>query len=381
MLLRGFFHAVLCLAGFALVSTAIRRITPWPNEYGQRAKYEYFAEHKDEFDTIFVGSSVTSYGIVPPVFDQLMESRGHPTHSFNLGVGGMTSLEADHLLRRVLDLEPEHLRSVFVEAENWDARIWSPKNTYAPRMVHWHTIEHTRLAIESLLHRQAPPPEPAEGVVWRVLDWVPPLGRALRARREAHWDEWWRFHESWTHISLCMRKLSGAGQGPRIFAALFDLDRDEMVPPTRAELDELRGYIDLDRIQGEEWEKRREDFLSKLDAYRERVARIDEQNARPADVKSHYNLAGLREQVEAIRERGAEPIYFTGPRLLEAPLELALARAGILPTFLAFNKPGTYPDLYAVENRFDQNHVKRKAAEEFTRLLAESFADHVEAGH
>ncbi len=345
-------YVALFVAGFGAVSSAIRRVTPWPSEYGQRAKWEYLLDHRDEFDVLFVGSSVTFYGIVPHVFDEVLAARGRPVRSFNMGVGGMTTLESDQFLRRVLELEPARLRFVFVEAENWDARIWAKKNTYAPRMVHWHTLEHTRLALESL-SRTPQPPSPEEGAFWR-------------------WEE------GWTHVTLCLRKLSGAGQGRRIVRSWLDLDRGE-VRADVPELEELRGYVDLDRIQGEEWENRRADFLSKQEAYAERVARIDAQNAEEPPLDRHFNLDGLRSQIAAIRAAGAEPIYYTGPRLLDSPLEMRLAREGILPVLLAFNQPARYPELYDPANRFDQNHLKRKAAEEFSRQLAASFADHLDS--
>ena len=110
-------------------------------------------------------------------------------------------------------------------------------------------------------------------------------------------------------------------------------------------LEELRGYVDLDHIQGQEWDDRRADFLAKQEAYAERVKRIDAQNAGPADRSMHFNLAGLQSQIAAIRATGAEPLYYTGPRLLEAPLEFHLAEQGLLPAFFAFNQPGKYSEL------------------------------------
>lgn len=339
------------LVGFGSASSLVRRAIPWPDEYGLRAKYEYLAEHASEFDTLFLGGSVTFYGIIPPVFDQVMAERGHPTRSFNLGVGGMTALEGDHLLRRVLEQPPRPLRWVFVEAANWDARIWYTTNTYASRMAHWHTLEQTLIALRSL-SRTSDPPNPDEGRLWR-----------------------WK--EGWIHLVLAASHYTGIGQGPRIVPALLGLDH-ERIEPSRAELAELHGFVDLDQAQGEEWKARRRDFLAKQDAFLGSVRDIDKGNAVTVPIDLHFNLEGLAAQMAAIRSRGAEPIFYVGPRNFPTPLEYSLAEAGVLPVLLGFNQPERYPNLYRPELRFDLNHLNRRGAEEFTRLLAEAFADRLE---
>ena len=85
--LRGAVCTLVFLGTYVLGASGFATLVPWPMDYGQRAKFEYFAERKDEFDAIFIGSSVTAYGIVPEVFDAEMQARGHDFRSFNFGVG------------------------------------------------------------------------------------------------------------------------------------------------------------------------------------------------------------------------------------------------------------------------------------------------------
>lgn len=350
--LRPLLLAVLALASFLATGAAWRSIVPWPDEYGLRAKWEWLAEHADEIDVLFVGSSVTAYGLVPPVFDQAMAERGYELRSFNLGVGGMMPIEADHVLREVLALESARLRYVFVEAGPWEGTLYvrDQKNLFSPRMVHWHDWRGTLDALVCLSN-DPPPPEGQEDTRW------------ADARR---------------HLLIFLRKLTSAGQGLRTVRALLGLDEGAL-SPTPEELEELRGYVDLDVIEDEEWDRRRERFLQELERYRRDVAQVGPNNRREVPVDRHRNRAGLERQIASVRAAGAEPLYYLGPRVASDPLAYALAAAGVLPTFFGLNRPGEYPELYAIENHFDTNHLNRAGAELFTRTLARVFADHLDA--
>ena len=353
-MLRSVAHVALSLAGFAAMSSVILALKPWPDELALRAKYEYLADHAGEFDTLFLGSSVTLYGIVPPLFDSVMAERGHPTHSFNLGVGGMTSIEGDYLLREVLARNHESLKYVFVEASNWDGRIFSRASVYAARMANWHSVGHTLIALESNAHNPDPP-NTAEG-------------------------RWWRWDEGWLHVQLAAGHYTCVGQGPRIVLALLGLDTDR-VEPSRADLDAMHGYVQLDLQKGEMWKQARSSFLSeeKQKKFANDVAKVDAENGAAIPLETHFHPAALRAQIAAIRACGAEPIYYVGPRTFATPLEYRMAEAGLLPVLLGFNHPGKYPELYLPERHFDQTHFNRQGADAWTRLMAEAFAQHLDS--
>jgi hypothetical protein len=48
-----------------------------------------------------------------------------------------------------------------------------------------------------------------------------------------------------------------------------------------------------------------------------------------------------------------------------------------VPALLAFNRPRDYGELFAVDQRFDHEHLTQEGAERFTRLLAARFAAEV----
>src|SRR5215470_2195631 len=87
---------------FAATCLIIHALLPFPNIPGVAPKLRYFAAHKDEFDTLFVGSSHLYRDVVPEIFDETTAARGTPTHSFNLSLGGMRPPESIYFLEQAL---------------------------------------------------------------------------------------------------------------------------------------------------------------------------------------------------------------------------------------------------------------------------------------
>ncbi|WP_448563322.1 hypothetical protein [Trichothermofontia sp.] len=51
-------------------------------------KLNYFVQHKDTYDAIFIGSSRTHRQTMPSVFDRILQEQGYLIRLFNLGIGG-----------------------------------------------------------------------------------------------------------------------------------------------------------------------------------------------------------------------------------------------------------------------------------------------------
>ncbi len=340
---------LLFLLGFGPLALLMGALVPWPNEYGVRAKWSWCKEHKADYDAVFVGSSVTSYGVVPPSFDRELAARGHVLSSFNLGIGGMTRFEADHMVRSVLAEAPANLKYIFIEVSSWSPQVFGAKKAQlSPRQLYWHTPQMTIDALQACLEAPAP-----------------------RQGRD------WRMESARIHVQLMLDELTGKSQGGRTVSAWLGLDQEELLP-SRADLAALHGYIDLDHISGPEWDAWRAEFLGDLEGYTKRVSAIPAGNDAPINVEGHDAVRWFEKQIETARAAGVEPIFYFGPYAAPAPVAYRLHEAGVLPVFLAYNRPDLYPKLYRFENRFDENHLNRRGAEAFTELLAEGFADHLE---
>ncbi|MBJ01490.1 MAG: hypothetical protein CMK00_01320 [Planctomycetes bacterium] len=342
------------LLGFSLAlgatAAGLRSLVPPPAEYGLAAKLAYLEERGAEVDTLFLGSSRVAYGIDAPAFDRHMAELGKPTHSFNLGVGGMTTLEANQVLTRLLDLRLPALRTVIIEFEAWDARIYDQKNSLSNRSIGWHTPTDTRQALQALGNTPLPT-------------------RRDEPRR-------WRRNESITHLRALALNLFSVGAGPRTLSSLSRADSPWRSDPwlSAADLEERAGFQDLSASDDEFRRRGHEAFLARPGKFTRRVERIPAGNQATVPLANHFNLPALAAQIARLRAAGLRPVYFTPPGKLAQPLGRCLATAGLLPAYLSFNEPLRYPELYAIENRNDADHLNGHGAALLAGHLAREFS-------
>lgn len=339
----------LCLTGFLAAGALVGSLVPWPEEYGLRSKFEYFAAHKDEFDVVYIGSSRVFRAFDPEVFDATLAERGRPLSSFNMGVGGMLSFEQDFVLQRLLELEPARLRWAFLEGGEWDPDFDYSFNVYSWRSVFWHALPQTLDVLQAAWHD----PVSAERR-WEIVR---------------------------THAALFLSRLTNYGMGKEILAAwqgpAVDVRGRSLGPE---ELALGRGFepADVQAQQAGAFQKP-EEIWTDLDYYHRRVEKIVSDGASREDppALARVPARALERQLGAARERGVELVYVLPPGLEGAPVRQALHRRGDIPALLDFNRPERYPQLFDVEQRFDPKHLNRRGAEEFSRLLADAFLEHL----
>lgn len=336
-------------ASFALVSAWIRPLVPWPEERGLRAKFEYVRAHKDELDSICVGSSRMIRAIDPRVVDAELAARGLPWNTFNFGADGMFGFESDFVLREILALEPARLKAVLFEAATWYPGFDEPGSTNPDslRCTFWHTPRATRQVLASIQCMDAP-----------LQTKLALVG---------------------THVAACAKKMSNYAQGPRLLGRALGTDRAGIDIDISASLvSEMRGYQPLELLTDKVHTQGREVFLAAADRYAELIGRIPADNAREASLDA-YNFAALRDQYRAVEACGAELVQVVMPNRLGSPLFGALERSGHIPVLFHFNRPDSFPELFAVDRHYDAGHLNERGAAEFSRLLARTLADHEQA--
>jgi hypothetical protein len=335
---------LLFLAGFLATAAALRTLLPAPAPGSEIAeKLAHLAHYGERYDTLFVGSSRTRFQIDPDGFDRALARLGWQSRSFNLGVNGMRALEVEHLLREVLRLPLPRLRFVFVDPGPLRVDL-EEENAVSARAVAWHGPLATLRALRLALASEAPLAERAHG-----------------ARR---------------HLTAGAWNLANLGRGAAWLDRLRGGSRAAQGP---AAAESWNGYEPLDRRLdprhprfAEAREKRR-DFEAHREGWLEEVRALAQERPRPtlrAEERGH--VARL---VRALRERGVQPILFVAPT--RAPTQeflLAAAREGIAPAVLYYSDPAAFPELYAVENRFDLDHLNERGARQLTALLARDFA-------
>jgi hypothetical protein len=350
-LIRGVTNSAIAAAAFLITCIALRTILPFPEiDGGVSQKFRFFAAHKDEFDTLFIGSSRVYFQISPAVFDRVTRESGLPTHSFNFGIGGMYLPETAYLLEQILNLKPRNLRWVFIEYEELQTK-WSPENQTSRRALYW---------------------------------------------------------ADWKRVSLLLRKLTDAGTAPRWRldpAKLRDImlrQNDEKNTRSlltfyaaqfqRNSTNVARAADVLDYFLGRDTKERRASYLGAAsDGYVTRPNRMPPNQAaayerglaaamaqagtRPL---SPYAVEGYRQCSQEVRNIGATPIFLITPSTTQ--INIATESIGLAGVVMAFNNPRAYPGLYHSSVRRDGQHLTKSGAEEFTRIVAANFVRLARAG-
>jgi hypothetical protein len=349
--IRALTNTAIGATAFLLSCFGLRAILPFPEiDGGVSQKFRFFAAHKDEFDTLFIGSSRVYFQISPAIFDRVTRESGMPTHSFNFGVGGMYLPETAYLLEQILNLKPRNLKWVFIEYDELQTK-WSPENQSSRRALYW---------------------------------------------------------ADWKRVSLLLRKLTDAGTDPLWLlnpAKLRDIIlRQNDEKSTRSLLTFYvtqveRNYTNisraadvLDHFLSRDTKGRRASYLgaasdgyvtrpnrmspSQAAAYeRGLAAAMAEAGTRPL---SPYAVEAYRQCAQEVRNIGAVPIFLITPSTTE--IGVATEGTGTPGVVMAFNNPQAYPNLFRSGVRRDGQHLTKVGAEEFTRILATNFLGLARAG-
>ena len=339
--------ALACFAGGLVASTWLLRPglpAGGPPDERVEIKLAHLAAHPDRYDTLFVGSSRTFRGFVPAEFDAVTAEAGVPTRSLNLGVPGNRALETQRVLERVRRIQPDGWRTVFVDPEGFEVLL-DEGNYLARAVIDWHDLPTTLLVTEYIRAND-------EG------------SGAGSERRRAGTREKLRLH-----AVACAYNLTGVGR------ALPWVDRLLGIAPDPVWLAETIGP-DADGYAPQQREQRK-GFKRQAQDYLDRVGDLEDQNraldpdAEPAPQPAE-TFRRIQERIEAL---GARAVFVAQPGMyLNRDLVLAAER-GRIDTLLRFDQPSRFPELYALEARYDFNHLNPSGARRFSRALARAYVE------
>jgi hypothetical protein len=327
-LAKNFVSVAIALAALVSTSAVIHALLPPIVPKGVAAKLEFFAEHKDEFDTLLLGTSSIYYSVSPEIFDRTTAEIGHSTHTFNFGIDAMHPPENFYVLEQILKTRPRRLKWVFLETANIETKLHKILGT--ERAVYWHDWPRTALVLRKALN-------PRDDTRWYIK-----VSRLWVARRDLA-----------NHLTLFAQRFGNVGRATDI---LFPQDR-------KAEAGlELGPKRDGYRLAGH--------AMSAKDAagFQKRLAEEIAQ-ARPKPLDPCADEA-YRTTATRFREIGAATLFVVPPLIFQSPVSFRGSPPGPL---LSFNDARTYPMLFDTNVRIDDAHLTKEGAEEFTRLLAREF--------
>ena len=336
-----------CLT-FFLTAFLLGRLIPSPvippNIVFISPKYEYYQAHKDDYDTLFFGSSRIYSQVIPKIFDETIEAEGRSLNSYNFGIPAMRAIDSAVLLKEVLANPPKNLKWVFFES-TLDKGYEPIHNARTPRSIYWHNWENTQFAARYVLGSDESLPNKA------VL--------------------------LYSHLLPCFYHYLSVG---RLFNQWLPSDFSEEELGVAAQFTADEGFYAL----SDESTAERQHFLSTQQDYLDRVSVLAGRTTHASwypkdDGGSDGHLSAnkvmlLNQVVEAVRAAGAEPIFIDPPSLyLDNDFQLA-KQLGIVDRLLTYRAPDRYPQLYAPENRYDIDHLNQAGAEAFSQLIAQDFS-------
>ncbi|MCA8942614.1 MAG: hypothetical protein KDB80_08675 [Planctomycetes bacterium] len=326
----------------AVVATTV--FVRWADTWGYRdrvrTKLVHVATAEPPYDVLFLGSSRMRRAVIPESFDARMGELGRPTHSFNLGVGGMLPYDVDALLRWVLALRPRGLRFVVIELSNHSVEP-GDGNWMSAQSVAWHTPEELLPTLRTLA--------------------ATPLDLAERSRI------------AWFHVVHTASNVFRVGQGPRIVQEWVHPELD----PTPAEswILDGRGWAPMESNESQRMIAGHREFLARRDWFERDAVPAVELGAHSAPTR-RFDESTFRAQVRRVRAVGIEPIFVVLPDLydrIEPGHEGIDALAREVP-IVAFDRPSRFESLYRFENFFDPVHLNSSGA----KILTDQLADRIE---
>ena len=300
-------------------------------------KYAYYQTHKDEYNALFFGSSRVYHQVDPQTFDAVAQAAGVAVHSFNFGVSGLKPLQSYVLMRDVLKDPPKQLKWVFIE-DAIDRGTAPLDEVRTARAIYWHSWENTRFAIAfALTHPYTPLKQKAAYTLGHFIPFIYHqlnLGRAI-----ARWQP--TLHISAEDQEIAIQFIQKEGYRP----------------------------IDFDMPKAQY-------FADNVATYKQEVAQLAEKKREETyqDALTDHATTYLKRIVTTVKATGAKPIFVVAPTTIyQETIHRAYAQNKI-ERLLTFNNPNLFPELFAPSSRADWDHLNPDAAQEFTRLLAETFA-------
>jgi hypothetical protein len=348
---RALTNTAIGATAFLLSCIGLRAILPFPEiDGGVSQKFRFFAAHKDEFDTLFIGSSRVYFQISPAIFDRVTRESGMPTHSFNFGVGGMYLPETAYLLEQILNLKPRNLRWVFIEYDELQTK-WSPENQSSRRALYWADWKRVSLLLRKLTDAGTDPP------------WLPDPAKLrdiiLRQNDEKSTRSLLTFY-----VTQVERNYTNISRAADVLDHFLSRDTQERRASYLGAASD--GYVTRPNRMSP----------SQPAAYeRALAAAMAQTGTRPL---SPYAMEAFRQCAQEVRNIGAVPIFLITPSTTE--INVAAETTELTGVVMAFNNPQAYPNLFRSSARRDGQHLTKAGAEEFTRIVATNFVGLARAG-
>jgi len=283
-----------------------------------------FLENKDDYEVLFVGSSLTQLQVIP---SEIREESG--IRSFNLGLNSARGHEMNQIIAKVLASQPAKLKAIVIEARPWyPARSDVRNEPYSPRMTWWHTPGETVSFLRTMRLR---PDGPA------AKEQVPLHLKAALAR--------------WANMGAGLAAFTQTCKGPPHEDGWTPLIKDN---PSEKSEDKKQRLRARDR-----WVKNprsADDYATFHALQRTRF--------------EQYNLNAFDQRDRRLEAAGVQSVYLLAPTWKSYANDRALQSAGRMTRLIDFADPKSHPEFFAFENRRDKSHLNLEGSRLYSRAIA-----------
>jgi hypothetical protein len=295
-------------------------------------------------NVLFVGSSHVEYGVNPEAFDRAMVRHGLDFHSYNLGTAGMGLLETINQLKEYFQRRPCCVKYVVFEPDFVSQILRAPATL---RAIRFSNIQNAMANYEFMEHytRQPAPAIPRQRYV-----------RDLAISVLRHY----------TNLGLIHAFFDNTLQNYAIQKDIGGYDVEN----------KLKQNFSEDR-------KTRQDYLQFVDQLSK--AQLSHAWEDPGLI-SNYQFAVFLSEVRYLRNRGAEVIVLRPPQSIfpeftESFVTKLRLLCGDRLRLFDYGSPLEHPDLFAIENRTDNDHLNVPGAILLAQKLADRLAGNIESGN
>ncbi len=308
------------------------------------SKLNYFTAHGNEYNTVFIGSSLTMRHINPVLFDSLTTTYG--INSYNLGLPGMRPFRTYDLVNRLLNNKSVQLQYILLELNQLDLI----QSNYNNKSI-MYSMDHEKFlfSIRSTFDSN--------------LAWIKKCFYLFQ------------------YLRAYLYKYSGFG----LFHLLHPLPISDEVTKANVLMQEhTEGFYAKDfELRNTTNDNIKEGYLAENMELLEDTSvisknielQISKYGQKYLHEKQSIYLEFLGNLRSKSKKKNVEIIFVLPPRLSET------ATNSIYPVYkkldinqkIDLSDPKKFPEFYTVQNSFDINHLNSKGSNFYTSYLAQQF--------
>ena len=306
----------------------------WGNDIAY-AKETFWESHKDNYNTVFIGTSRVYRQCNATLFDSLTN---HETKSFNFGIDGISASEEYYYLDKILCADNGKLKYVFLE---WcDVDVIAPKNLHTRDQKYWYDFSSWWFTVGSILQSNYTLEEKMTGALYNTVSFFENLLK---------FD---LLHEVWKFRKTQPNELF-LGENSDGFVAMDDM-----------------------KVNKDFGLSLRKEFLSDTTINQTRKAVSIEtfkDNAQQKFIPAHYNH--LMAIISRLQAKGIQVFVVLAPRMKEMQYKNTVPGFKKMDNSMKINLADAShnPEFYQWDLAFDAGHVNKAGATILTRKLADAF--------